>query len=456
MVHGHKQTYGIDYTDTFAPTAKSKSIKLMLSDAAKNNKELHQFDFETAFLNATLKENVYIKLPDGCGTLSGKIWKLNKALYGLKQSPHEWNSEMNNTLISLGYTPIKSDPCIYIKHVGKQVIILYLYVDDTIASYHKSIESIWLKDFTSLKSKYKIKDLGNCEWILNMKLIRDRTAGTITLSQEAYIKQLLIDHGMDINTIKTVDNPCDPSLTTVISHSELLDSTHHTLFRSIIGGLSYAAHMTRSDIAYAVSFLSRHLAAPTLQHLNAAKRILRYLAGTSHYVMIFNKPQNTTEQNTILNQYPIVAYTDASHGNDLLDRKSTTGTIIKLWGDIICWQSKKQKCVALSSTEAEFYALSSTVCEALWIKYWLSEVFSINQPILVLCDNQSAIHLSQHDSFHQRSKHIDIRYHFIRDHMKQNSIIVKWLQTAKQEADILTKCMITKQFQLLVSKNLLV
>jgi hypothetical protein len=285
-----------------------------------------------------------------------------------------------------------------------------------------------------------------------MKAVRDRTTGTITLSQEAYIKQLLIDHGMDINTIRTVDNPCDPSLTTVLTHSELLDSTLHSTFRSIIGGLSYAALMTRSDIAYAVSALSRHLAAPTMQHLNAAKRILRYLAGTAHYSMIFQSPPS--EQKSPLYQYPIVAYTDASHGNDLSDRKSTTGSIIKLFGNTICWQSKKQKCVALSSTEAEYYALSSTVCEALWVKQWLYEVFGIKQPILVLCDNQSAIHLASHDSIHQRSKHIDIRYHFIRDHIKQHSIDVKWLPTAKQEADILTKCMVTKQFQLLVSQNL--
>jgi hypothetical protein len=453
VVQGFKQTYGVDYTDTFAPTAKSKSIKIILADAAMNDKELNQFDVDTAFLNAKLKEAVYVKLPDGCGPISGKIWKLNKALYGLKQAPHEWNSEMNDTLISLGYTPTKSDPCIYVKRVGKQVIIIYLYVDDSIISYHRSIKSVWLKDFDIIKSKYKIKDLGNCEWILNMKVVRDRTAGTITLSQEAYVKQLLIDHGMDINTVTVVDNPCDPSLSTVISHSELLDSNQHNKFRSIIGGLSYAAHMTRTDIAYAVAVLSRHLAAPTMQHLNAAKRILRYLAGTSHYSMIFRKPSN---QDTTLDQYAIVAYTDASHANDLSDRKSTTGTIIKLFGNTICWQSKKQKCVALSSTEAEYYALSSTVCEALWVKTWLYEVFNINYTILTLCDNQSSIHLSAHDAIHQRSKHIDIRYHFIRDHIKQNNIDVKWLQTAKQEADILTKCMVTKQFKLLVSKNLLV
>ena len=154
--------------------------------------------------------------------------------------------------------------------------------------------------------------------------------------------------------------------------------------------------------------------------------------------------------------HAITAYTDASHGNSL-DRKSTSGTIIKLYGNTICWQSKKQKCVALSSTEAEYYAISQAVCEALWVRQWLTEVFSITQPILVLCDNQSAIQLSSHDAIHQRTKHIDIRYHFICDQIKEQCIVLKWLSTIKQEADILTKCMnSTKQFASLVNKNLLV
>jgi hypothetical protein len=448
VVHGHKQIYGIDFTETFAPVAKSKSIKLILADAAINNKELKQFDVETAFLNAKLTETVYIKLPDGCGKLSGKIWKLNKALYGLKQAPHEWNSEIHDTLTNiLGYTVTKADPCIYRKNIDNHIITIYLYVDDTIISYDSSIESSWLKDFNIIKSKYKIKDLGNCDWILNMKVVRDRITGTITLSQQAYIQQLLSEHQMDTGTVRTVDNPCDQSLTTITHTSDLLDSHQHSKFRSIIGGLSYAANMTRIDIAYAVSVLSRQLAAPTQLHLIAAKRILRYLAGTSHYAMIFKTHHEQSN-------YPIVAYTDASHANDLIDRKSTTGTVIKFYGNTICWQSKKQKCVALSSTDAEYYAMSETVCEALWVRQWLYEVYNIQQPILVLCDNQSAIHWSAHDSTHQRTKHIDTRYHFIRDHTKQNTIIVKWLQTNKQEADILTKCMITKQFNYLVSKNL--
>jgi hypothetical protein len=452
VVHGQKQTYGIDYYETFAPVAKSKSIKLLLLDAAINDKELKQFDVETAFLNAKLTETIYIELPDGCGKLSGKIWKLNKALYGLKQAPKEWYEEIKGTLINeLGYIATQADPCVFIKRINNKQITLFLYVDDTCITYDKSIEPYWLADFKAITTKYRIKDLGNCEWILNMKVIRDRSKRSIVLSQQAYIHQLLIDHKSTNDTIKVCDNPADPSLSTAITHTELLNQHDHSIFRSIIGGLSYAANMTRIDIAYAVSALSRYLATPTKQHLTAAKRILRYLAGTVDYAMEF-KPKDDDK----IHSYPIVAYTDASHANDLTDRKSTTGTIIKLFGNTICWQSKKQKCVALHSTEAEYYALSQSVSEALWIRQWCKEVLQFTQPILVLCDNQSTIALSAHDAAHQRTKHIDVRYHFMRDHIKQGTIVVKWIPTAKEEADILTKCMVTKQFNELVVKNLLV
>ena len=463
VLRGDLQKDG-SYNETFAPTGKSTSIKLIISHTVQCNNELKQYDVSHAFLYATVDEDIYIKLPEGCGSSTGKIWKLNKALYGLKQAPHAWNKEMNGTLISLGYKPIYSDPCVYIKHIKNEIIILYLYVDDTIVSYNKSIENYWIKDYDIIKSKYKIKDLGNCEWILNMKLVRDRVTGTITLSQEAYIKQILINSHMDINTTKSVDNPGDPSLyiqsTTDDTQSDFtpLTPTQHAYYRKVLGELLYAALMTRLDIAHSVSFLSRFAATPTTQHLNAIKRILRYLVGTSHYAMIFNAtstPLSLPDQSIVSTDYPIIAFSDASWGNDLETSKSTTGALLKFLGNVICWVSKKQDCVAVSSTESEYYALSHTISEALWVQHWVEEVFDITTPILTLCDNQSALHLSSHDSIHRRSKHIRIRYHFIRDYINKGYIIVTWVQTAKQEADLLTKCLNTKTFISLVSQNLL-
>jgi hypothetical protein len=448
VAHGHKQTYGVDYTDTYAPVAKSKSIKLILADAAINDKEIAQFDVNVAFLNATLSEIVYIKLPSGCGVHSGKVWKLNKALYGLRQSPHEWNSEIHSTLtLGLHYVSTSADPCIYTKCVNGKIITLFLYVDDSYVTFDKINSAVWLSDFAHVKSKYSVKELTG-EWILNMKVTRNRSLRTISLSQQAYIQQVLSEHHLESDSTRTLDNPCDPSTSSTLDTTTLLDPHQHGIYRSIVGSLSYAANMTRIDIAYATSVLSRHLAAPTVRQLHAAKRVLRYLSGTSYLAMIFK------EQSLNQPSYPIIAYTDASHANDLTDRKSTTGSIIKFMGNTICWQSKKQKVVALSSTEAEYYALSSTICESIWVKRWCEEVYGLLNPILVLCDNQSAIHLSSHDAIHQQSKHIDTRYHFIRDHIKSGNIVVKWISTIKQEADILTKVMVTKQFNELVSHTL--
>ena len=468
VVRGDLQKDG-SYSELFAPTGKSNSIKLIISHTVQNNNNLDQFDVSHAFLYAKVEEDVYIKLPDGCGIHSGKIWKLNKALYGLKQAPHAWNKEINDLLISLGYTPLFSDPCVYVKRVGTQLIILYLYVDDGIISYPPSLKTIWTKDFDYIKSKYKTKDLGSCEWILNMKVTRDRILGTITLSQEAYIKQILANSHMDIHTTKSLDNPGDPSLyihqsendSETQSHSDSFPSltiTQHKYYRKVLGELLYAALMTRLDIAHSVSYLSRFLATPTIQHLNAVKRILRYLVGTSHYTMIFNatsKPLLLPDKSIISTDYPITVFSDASWGNDLSDSKSTSGVLIKYRDNVICAISKKQDCVAISSTESETYALSLAASEGLWVKHWCEEVFGTFTPILLLCDNQSSIHLSSHDSIHRRAKHIRIRYHFIRDYIKKGDIIITWIQSINQQADLLTKCLPTKLFSSLVSQNLL-
>jgi hypothetical protein len=295
-----------------------------------------------------------------------------------------------------------------------------------------------------------------------MKLTRDRIAGTITLSQEAYIKQILTNSHMEMHSTSSLDNPGDPSLYTQsedeLDSFPLLTTTQHSYFRKVLGELLYAAIMTRIDIAYAVSYLSRYLAKPTTQHLNAVKRILRYLVGTSHYSMIFrakNEPIKLPDKSIISTDYPVTVYGDGSWGNDLSDSKSTSGVIIKYLGNIICGISKKQDCVSLSSTEAETYAVSLACSEGLWVKHLCDELFNLNKPLLLLCDCRPAIHLSSHDSVHRKAKHIRIRYHFIRDYIKKGDVKLTWVSSQDQHADLLTKCLSTKLFSSLVSQNLL-
>ena len=312
-----------------------------------------------------------------------------------------------------------------------------------------------------------------------MSVTRDRINRIITLSQQAYIEQLLIDHNIDINNITLQDHPCHRILDEHTIGGIPLDTYWHSKYRSIIGGLSYAANMTRTDILYVVNRLSRFLAAPNKYRLKAAIHVLHYLAGTTQYKMKFqsNQQQTTNNNARLLQSYAITAYSDASYA-DCEDRKSTTGSIVKLYGNTILGKSTKQKvktspdtttpifnpsaltviptAPALSSTEAELYAASQTLCEALWVRSWLIEVYNIVTPILLLIDNQSTIVWCQHDSQHSKVKHIDTRIFFIREHIKMGNVIIRYVNTKENQADILTKTMNNNnnQFNYLVSKNL--
>jgi hypothetical protein len=177
--------------------------------------------------------------------------------------------------------------------------------------------------------------------------------------------------------------------------------------------------------------------------LEAAKYILRYLKGTTSLGLSFGSNNNNIKSPQ---SFTLVAYSDANWGGDLDGRKSTTGTIIKFNGDVISWLSKKQQTVALSTAEAEYMALSATTCELLWYQMWIQEVFNIKLIGSINCDNQAAIHLSNNDGIHGRSKHIDIRHHFIRDHVHNNNIIIKYVNTKDQQADLLTKMLGTNLF----------
>ena len=204
VVQGFRQREGIDYKETFAPTVKYKSIKLILALAAINDFEIKQLDFDTAFLNASLEEDIYVTCPEGYKAKS-KVLKLLKALYGLKQAPREWWLELSAFLATLGYKATALDQCLYYKKIGDQFIYLTLYVDDTLSVFPTSLLSVWNADRAKISPKYAIKDLGDCQWILNtMAVKRDRPNRRLTLSQEAYAEKMLYEFGMQ---------DCKPALT---------------------------------------------------------------------------------------------------------------------------------------------------------------------------------------------------------------------------------------------------
>jgi hypothetical protein len=434
---GFSQKEGIDYHETFAPVLKYKSLRIVLAIVAIKDYELDQMDVQTAFLNATIKEEVYMKQPRGYEKGGESIvCKLNKTLYGTKQASHEWNEELNSFVITVcGFYRCKSDTCVYIKKTKSgNIIIILVFVDDIIISYASQDKFEWQEIKNKFMKKYKMKDMGACEWILGMRVNRDRENKLLYLDQEQYLNKILKQFDMENCTVFETPEELSKLSSSMDEPDE--STVDLRLYQSIVGALLYGALSTRPDISHAVNIVSRYLGNPNQTHLNAAKRILKYIRGTTKLGLTYDGKSISDKSELI----SIQGYADADWAGDLDNRKSTTGYIILIGKCVVSWLSKKQSTVSLSSAEAEYMAISAATQEILWIRQLLNEItFIQNQPTLLYIDNQAAIAISENDTHHSRTKHIDIRHHFIRDAIKDNTVKVKWINSQNQLADILTK-----------------
>ena len=451
VVGGHKQIAGIDYNETFSPVIKKKSLSVIFSIANKSDYEIKQIDFKTAFLNSLIHEEIYIPIPPGYeAERPGTVLKLNKSVYGTHQAGRNWNKDIDKLLLSLGFNRLKADPCVYYKksRTGR-LIITGLYVDDQTIIYHKDDEPEWLEIKKAISDKYEITDVGDCEWILNIKVIRNREAKTITLSQELYVKQLLQQFGLE--DIKPRATP----YSTMPIHQNLpdgqpgeeLSKEDHARYRSMIGGLLYLANTTRVDICFIVNRLSQFLNKPMKHHMRAAVLVFRYLKSTMNYGLVFRTNNNIMDEHDIRahgidsDQNKVIAYSDADWATDVENRKSVSGGIITHNGNIVSWFSKKQELTAMSTMEAEYIALAAATKDVKWYRNWIQEVYSVLTPSILLCDNTAAISFTKDDRYHQRTRHIDLRYHFVKEYVESKDIEVKYISTERQLADILTKCL---------------
>lgn len=457
VVLGNHQREGIDYNETFSPTVNIKSIKLLLALAAQEDLEIQQIDFDTAFLNAVLKEDIYIRVPQGYfkiakGLKKGMVLKLLKALYGLKQAPREWNQLLDATLKSLGYKVCSLDECLYVKVVDGQRIYLTLYVDDTLAFFPKVLESIWNADKNFIQAKFKIKDMGECKWILNMAVERDRAKKTITLSQKGYVELILktnnVVEGREVSTpFKYPDVSAVPDGVT----PTLLTQQEQATYRSIVGAILYAANITRIDLSYIVGVLARYVNTPYNYHLDSARKVLAYLYARTDWKLLFIHSSSQSQTNG----YHVRVYSDSSFGDDKCDRKSTSGWISTFNDRPIAWQSKKQSIVATSTAESELYGLCEGVKEGLFLRHWFEFYTGVVPTIEIMGDNQGSLFIADHTTSHNRTKHIAIQDFFIREHVKNKEITLTYIQTQNMLADILTKATKKEIFHRLIRKLML-
>ena len=427
VAQGFAQQHGIDYEETFAPVVKYVSLRAVLAIANQHNMELHQMDVNSAYLNGDIDADIYMRQPEGFidSDNPNKVCKLRKGLYGLKQGGRIWNQKIDRYLKTQGYTPSDADPCIYVKHNQGKIVIIALYVDDTIIA--SNCNEMLLDAKKMLNEKFDMTDLGEVKSILGMSVERNRAKGVLTINQSAYLRSVLERFGMaDCNPVST---PMEPG-----KHYEKTPDDEEGFntreFQALIGSLVYASIATRPDISEAVGKLSQHMSKPNKEHWAAAKRVLRYIKGTLQFGLYFERSDN----------FELIGYSDADWAGDVDTRKSTSGYIFMLGKATVAWASKKQSVVALSTTEAEYIALCSATQEAVWLRRLLQSLREGQaRPTTIFEDNRGAISLSKNPKDHTRTKHIDIKYHYVRDAVQNNEIDIQPCETKQMIADNLTK-----------------
>ena len=425
VAQGFTQIEGVDYDETFAPVAKLSSLRTILAIAAEYDLEVHQMDVKCAYLNGELEQEIFMEPPPGFDAPSNMVFRLRKAVYGTKQGGRVWYKNVKKELESMGYTRTEADHAVFVRFRDGLVSIIVVYVDD-FTMVCKDIKVI-MDDKEALMKAYDMTDLGEIAYILGIHVKRDRKAGRIELSQQRYVEDILERFGKtDVRPIST------PALAN--EHLNKLESPEVDVksYQRALGALMYPMLCTRPDLAYAIGALGRHAATPGEDHQRALDRVFRYLKWTKDWSLVYQRGSASG--------HILAGYADADWANDLSDRSSTSGYVFKLSGGAISWSSKKQKSIAQSSAEAEYIAGAHAAKEVIWLRRLLSEIgFPDHDATTILMDSQSAMAIAKNPQYHDRMKHIDVKYHFLRRKIEEEEIELEYVPTGEQVADTLTK-----------------
>ena len=393
---------------------------------------IQQMDVKGAYLNGILKECIYMRQPEGHDDGTGRVCLLIKTLYGLKQAGREWNKELDRKLKKKGYVRLHSNPCVYIMRIGEDLAIITVWVDDLLLFATTIILMDRMK--SDIKSKWEVTDLGEPTKIVGIEITM--TPDSIAISSSKYIESILQKEGLGRSN--AVSTPLDPNVI-LVPNPEGNTGDRSNSFARLLGELQYIANATRPDIQYAVNRLASYTANPSLQHTTAIKRILRYLSGTRSHGIVYRSTPN---------QPDFYGYADAAYmnGDEL---RSTTGYVFMAGDGAISWCSKRQISRALSSTAAEYVALSEASREACWLRNLYSEMGLLNEriPTMIRGDNEGSLAMARNPQYHKRSKHIDLRWHWIRELIEDGIVTVDSCRDPDQTADILTKALHRQKHQ---------
>lgn len=402
-------------------------MRILFSLVPQLHLRVSQFDVKAAFLNGDLKEEVFMEIPDGFVSEGGLVCKLNRSLYGLKQSPREWNEKLTAVMAMDGLYPIMSDPCVY---VSKQKdVIVCCYVDDGLIFWKNEKKKDKL--IRTLTSHFEIS-MGDASAYAGMQIRYD--GFEVFIHQEYYLQRVLDRFGMKDSIPANA-----PAKSNIILSKNEDDSSPDVPYRELVGSLMYLAVVSRPDIAYAVSALSQFMSSWNTTHWTAGKEVLRYLKSTPKLGLKYD-----------LTDGMLLAFTDSDYAADRDTRRSRTGNLLIMNGSSVIWTSQRQPIVTLSSSEAEFVAANSACTSIKWMTDLLGEIgFELSESVLLM-DNQPAIKMIMNPQLHMKTKHIDVRYKFIRERFDDGLFALKFVKSEDQLADFLTKPLPAAKFKKMI------
>lgn len=423
VVNGKSQQVGVDCNETFSPVVKPATIRMVLTIALSRSWPVHQLDVKNAFLHGSLQETVHMHQPPGFRDprYPDHVCLLQKSLYGLKQAPRAWYHRFATYITSVGFRSSKCDNSLFIYSSGADIAFLLLYVDDIVLT--ASSTSLLQTIITGLQSEFAMTDLGTLSYFLGISV--KRTQSGMFLSQEKYANEIITRAGL--SSCKPVSTPVDTNAKLSASAGPSVQDP--TLYRSLAGALQYLT-FTRPDISYAVQQVCLFMHDPRESHFHALKRILRYIKGTMSLGQHLRK--SSIDHFT--------AYSDADWGGCPDTRRSTSGYCVYLGESLISWSAKRQPTLSRSSAEAEYRGVANVISEVCWLRNLLLELqVPLRRSTIVYCDNVSAIYLSGNPVQHQRTKHVEMDIHFVREKVALGEIRVLHVPSAHQFADIFTK-----------------
>jgi Reverse transcriptase (RNA-dependent DNA polymerase) len=476
VARGFSQTEGVDYFETFAPVTSMTNVRLLLALAAINDWDTKQLDIETAYLNAKVKEDIYMKQIPGFATKSrSSVLKLKRSLYGLKQSAKNWNDCLSAYLEEIGMVRSIVDPCLfYYRDESGKVALLSVYVDDLILTGNASDA---MNEIVKLLSqKFKVKDFGEVHQILGMIVTRDRDAGEMIIHQSSYIRTML--KSFDLVNVRSCKTPTPEDMYAQVTEA-VFNNDERTIdfdYRGAIGCLLYLANCTRPDIANGVRFLSAYVNNYTDIHVKLVKRMFKYLEIHADIGLKYDSSNGDMLTSAVSSggnllraiSNQLVAFSDASWADNYEDGTSNTGLCLMLGNCLIAWKSVKQRIIANSTMESEYIAMSMSITEVQDIRNTLMEIFTdtdrvvpiiessdsnaikcIMKATCIYGDNTAAITVGNMSYGTRRSRHINVRFHNVKNAVKEEVVKLEYIPTKSNKADFFTKCLGVATFRYL-------